>query len=339
MNRQQIVQFVETHFTVVRSRSFGDELTFICPVPGCPDSTGNRSVNLKTGQTSCFRCSQGGRFDRFLRRLGYEVEKGTDIGATASDDILQLLNKKPEQALITPVLTNLSLPSGCVRLTDNLNSRYARVIENMAKSKNLSIDDMLEADVHFTWTNLTWCDYAIFPVYEWQKLVFYQGRALTDDPSVVQKRFPGKSDNNPFGARYWVYNIDALRNTGVRVAIVVESILNVLSLRKKIREVGAHDVVPIAVWKHSTSPTQLIKIAACSHLKELCWLYDADATSSSWKDALRYASGIRVSVAKMPKGLNNPTQDANDDVDLAWHVFENRLPVSASEVLKAQISS
>jgi hypothetical protein len=321
---------IELNFEVVPSRSFGDEMVFICPQPGCGDRSGNRSVNVKTGRTNCWRCNVAGDFFRWAKKLGYEIRPGEDQSSSTVEDLTGLMNV-PEKRILAPVRTDIRLPQGCHRVADDLKSAYARAIQRMAEAKRLTMEDMVAADVMFTRLDPLWEPYAIFPIYEWGRLVLFQGRLVKNDPEKLGKRFPS-SKLVKFGSKYWVYNLDALR-TGGHTAIVVESILNVISLNKKIKEEGIEGVVPVCIFKHFISRPQAIKILGCRHLQEICFMYDADATSSSWKQAVELSNYKRSTVAVIQPKPGQPTLDANDDVDHAWEAFMNRAKASASQSL------
>ena len=97
-----------------------------------------------------------------------------------------------------------------------------------------------------------WEPFAIFPGLEYDRIVYYQGRTYYDDPGMSTKRFPNRTEA-PLSSKYWIYNIDALNGPGVRMAVVVESILNVLSLQKQFNLEGVTDMVPVCVFKHLVS--------------------------------------------------------------------------------------
>jgi hypothetical protein len=329
---------VEAVFDVVPSRCTGEEVVFICPQPGCGDSSGNRAVNLKSGKTNCFRCGVGGDFFRWAKRLGITVEAGHITAASAASDLLDMLSTKSTSTVLHPVAVDVRLPRGSVRLAEELDSAYAKLIRRMAIVKRLDLEDMVRADVHFTRRDPRWDRYAIFPVYEWERLVFYQGRSFSKDPNVMGKLNPSR-EQVPFSARYWVYNIDAARRPITRVVIVVESILNCLSLQRKILEAGVMDVAPVAVFKHVISTAQLDKILALRHVNEVCLMYDADATKDARKQALNISARVRRTVAVMPWTPERPTLDPNDDVDLAWQAFLDREEATQSMSLLATTQS
>ena len=334
MTATQIKQFVEVNFTVVKERYGGDELAFICPQPGCQDHTGNRSVNLKSQKTSCFRCNIGGSFSAWVARLGYDIGEG-DKTVSTTMELLEMLDKKTESTIVKPVNVKVKLPKGSIRL--NHGSAYVKAIERMAIKKHLSLDDMLNADVHVNYTNPQWDSYAIFPVYEWGKLVFYQGRLIAANEGMLPKRNPSRMAV-PFGAKFWAYNIDEARRPEVEIVIVLESILNVLSLRKKIHELGIPNVAPVCVFKHYLSRPQAVKILECSNIKEVCFLYDADATADAWRQSVNMVNNVNCTVAQMLWTAERPTLDANDDVDLAWDAILKRLPASMSESILVSCS-
>lgn len=330
-------------FEVARSRSTGDELHFICPVPGCGDQTGNRSVNLKSGKTNCWRCNIGGDFVKWARWLGYAVED-EGVAMLSLDDLFKLLDP-PKPVSIIPVINEISLPSGFKPCFDYPDSVYTRNIGEMATRKNLEPEDIISAGVGFSSEDSTWQWYAIFPVLEYGRLVYFQGRTYWDDMTNEDdkkksstKKFPSRQEA-PLSSKYWIYNIDEISNPGVDTVIIVESILNVLSLKKKLAAIGVTNMVPICVFKHSVSKTQFLKLLRFKNVKEAILLFDFDAIDLSWKDAKRIDDLIRVSIAEMPYAAGAPKIDANDDVDSAWTAIEKRKPYSMLGSLQRGLSS
>lgn len=314
---------VQSLFEVVPGRSSTDELVFVCPVPGCGDTSGNRSVNLKTGQTNCWRCGKGGPFVKWARKLGYEInDEGVAFSLTEAEELLNRFENSRHEVLI-PMSSGIRLPKGFTAVKDDPRSVYYKFIEKMAIKKNLEQADMIKAGVGFTRDDPYWEPFAIFPVLEWGRVVYYQGRMYSPKPGESSKKFPSKKIV-PLGSRYWVYNIDRVRDTQARVVIVAESILNVLSLEKKIKELGLKKVVPVAVFKHKLSAPQIGKLLACSSVQEFCLMFDSDATAESWKSAETLINKRKVTVAAIPVVDGRKTNDPNDDVDLAMECFERR---------------
>jgi hypothetical protein len=325
---------VEELFQVVPERATGDELVFICPEPGCGDESGNRSVNLTKGVTNCWRCNKGGNFTHWATGLGYDLNLSE--ARTTPVNIVESVN----QALTgrrhsqSNGFSITKLPEGFTRLQDDVSSRpgertaWYRLIDQMAEQKHLAVEDFMEAGVGYTRTGL-WEPYAIFPVNDYGRLVYFQGRACDVGYStrIPAKRFPSGTEVSQ-GAGHWVYNIDQLRESHVRVAIVVESILNVLSLRKKLRSLGILDAVPVCVFKRRISRIQAQKIAKCHHVKEVCIFFDHDATEYAREQAKELSTGLFrkfiVSIAEMPEVGGNPTSDPNDDVNVAWQSLQQR---------------
>lgn len=314
-------QEIENTFDIIRSRSSARELTFLCPEPGCGDESGNRSVNLKNGMTNCWRCGVGGSFVAWAGRLGYHFNNSVDFSSTV--DLKKILNAKPEQRSILPVIKAVKMPQGFTRMKDEPDSVYTRFIGRMAVRKNLQLEDLLEMDCGFTRKDPLWEPFAIFPVYEYGTPVYYQGRTYTDVEGQTTKKFPSNSVLE-YGAKYWIYNIDELRDSKAEIALVVESVLNVLSLKRYIRENNIANVVPVAVFKHRVSVEQFYKLSKIRTLKEICLLFDHDAITESWADARRFVNKYQITVAEMPSGPNNKKLDPNDDVVLGWQAFEQR---------------
>ena len=314
-------QEIENTFDIIRSRSSARELTFLCPEPGCGDESGNRSVHLKNGMTNCWRCGQGGNFVAWASKLGYNFSNATDF--TAPVDLKKLFEVKPEQRSILPVIKAIKLPDGFTRMKDEPESVYTRFIGRMAVRKHLEPEDLVEANCGFTRKDPLWEPFAIFPVYEYGTPVYYQGRTYTDVEGQTTKKFPS---NNvlEYGAKFWIYNIDELRESKAEIALVVESVLNVLSLKKYIRENNITGVVPVAVFKHRVSVEQFYKLSKIKSLKEICLLFDHDAITESWADARRFVNKYQITVAEMPSGPDNKKLDPNDDVVMGWQAFEAR---------------
>ena len=325
MNGQSLKLQVESMFEVVKSRSTVDELAFICPVPGCGDQSGNRSVNLKTGKTNCWRCNIGGDFVKGARWLGYALEdEGTPM--LSLDELFKLLDP-PKPVSVIPVINEISLPSNFHPCYDFQDSTYTRQIGEMAVRKNLAPEDLVNAGVGYSTSDSAWQWYAIFPVLEYGRLVYFQGRTYWDEPGASTKKFPSRQEA-PLSSKYWIYNIDEISKPGVDTVIVVESILNVLSLKNKLAKLGITSMVPICVFKHAVSKTQFLKLLRFKNVKEAILLFDFDAIDLSWKDAKRIDDLIRVSIAEMPYAEGAPKIDANDDVDAAWVAIEKRKPYS-----------
>jgi hypothetical protein len=308
-------------FEVVRSRSTVDELAFICPVPGCGDQSGNRSVNLKTGKTNCWRCNVGGDFIKWAHWLGYAVDDDS-TPMLSLEEFYKLLDP-PKPVSIIPVISEIALPKGFHSCYDNPNSVYTRQIGEMAIRKNLTPEDLINAGAGYVSGDSSWQWYAVFPVLEYGRLVYYQGRTYWDEPGAVTKKFPSRQEA-PLSSKYWIYDIDEIEKPGVDTIIVVESILNVLSLKTKLAKLGITNMVPICVFKHSVSKTQFLKLLRFKNIKEAILLFDFDAIDLSWKDAKRIDDLLRVSIAEMPFSSTNKKLDPNDDVDAAWEAIVNR---------------
>ena len=328
LSAQRVRSLVDSVFTIVPQRCTPNEIVFICPVPGCKDESGNRSVNVQTLKTNCWKCGNAGNFIPWAARMGYDFDMSNmDLYETRQiDDLFGDLDSiYATKRSVIAYVNDVKLPNGFIPLSDDPNCGYARLIEKMAIRKNLDLETFIQAGAGFTRDEPYWEPFCIFPVYEWGKVVYYQGRTYTDpkpDPVTGKKpstkQFPSRRDIK-LGSRYWVYNIDKLRKRG-RIAIVVESIFNVLSLE---RALGPDtDIIPVAIFKHKISPEQQAKILTANGVEELCLMFDPDAISSSWESCSKLANLLKVTVAdKMPEGV-----DPNDDVQEALRCFDRRKP-------------
>lgn len=316
-----IRSIVESNFEVVRDRSSGNELVFICPEPECGDRTGNRSVNLKTGLTNCWKCNKGGPLVHWAKNLGLDVDvESPNVGIDELGEMSNFLSNNPK--LVPLRRQKARLPRGFVPITPDLKGGYARLIESMAIRKNLELKDFLEAGVGFTRDNPRWEPYAIFPVIEADTTVYWQGRTYIDKPGESTKLFPSKMEC-PLGSKHWVYDIDRIPSIKPCILIIVESILNVLSLKKALKKHGVDHIIPVAVFKHSVSDIQISKLIRYESIKEICIMFDADATRSSWKLSSQIGNIKKMSVAEIPAVLGKK-QDANDDAEVALESFVDR---------------
>lgn len=313
---------IEAVFHVVRDKSSPDELVFLCPE--CNDRSGHRSVNLRTGVTFCWRCNKGannkGRFVAWARALGFEFSKD-DYNSVP---IERLFDEEPSKSDL-PVIKEVNLPRGFTAMAREPDDVYTRLITKMAKRKHLGHDDFADAGVGFTRTTPKWEPFAIFPVYEYKVPVYYQGRTYVDVPGETTKRFPSRIEV-PLGASYWIYNIDAVRKQLPKRVVIVESILNVLSLKRKFAEEGMTDIVAVSVFKHYISKIQATKLLQCEGVKQFYLLFDHDAIDQTWKMMEQLGNRIPVRVAEMPYEEGNKKLDANDDVEAALVAIDEAVP-------------
>lgn len=313
---------IENTFNIVRERSTRLELCFVCPEPGCGDQSGNRSVNLQNGKTSCWRCGKGGNFLSWARSLGYRFANSDDVAIVGSLDTWDD-DEKSRDKLYLPSVQAISLPKGFIPISDDPDAIRSRYIVDMARRKHLDYQDFVDAGVGFTREDPKWEPYAIFPVIEYGTTVYFQGRTYIDVPGESTKLFPSRSEVK-YGSRYWIYGIDEVRSQKAEIVVAVESILNVLSLRRKFRELGWETIVPVCVFKHSVSTEQAIKLKRCKHVRELCLLFDHDATALAWSSSGKLPGGLGLTIAEMPEGVGNSKLDPNDDVEAAVTAIENR---------------
>lgn len=329
---------IEHTFEIAKSRCTANELVFVCPE--CGDKTGNRSLNLTTGVTFCFRCGKGkhnkGNFLAWARALGYTFASSSDY---SSVPVADLFVEKRQLSTATPLI-EVELPKGFTYIESAPRSVYTELIEKMAIRKNLIKQDMIDARVGFTMDDGLWEPFAIFPVREYNKNVYYQGRTYIDVPDETTKKFPSRK-KCPNGASSWVYGIDELRQVCIKhkpVVIIVESILNVLSLRWKLKELGAHnDFVPVCVFKHHISKIQMHKLSKCN-ISEMCFLFDFDAIDKTW-DFLKYAPNyVQISIAELEARADNKKFDANDDIEAGIRAIEQRKEYSMATAIEHELS-
>lgn len=349
-NPTMLRQLLEANFNAVAAKHRGDEFCIICP--DCDDKSGHRSVNLKTGATNCFLCHKGGHISRWLKQHGVDVDE-VESAVTATGDWMEMFerldNVCPRRTTLRGWTADAKLPRGFTPLArirpqpgkpENI---YFTLIADMAARKHLDVEDLIAAGAGFTMDDPKWEPYCIFPVKAYGDLRYYQGRTYTDKPDLPTKRFPSK-EYFPEGMTAHLYGFDEMRQDSCQRIIVVESILNVLSLRKKLAALGWHDVQPVCCWHSNVSATHWWLIGRNKQLKEVCIMFDHDAAAKAWKAADKFLSEhtprFKVSIAEMPATCGRTT-DPNDDVEAAIRACESRRQFSqlgyATALLEASL--
>jgi hypothetical protein len=326
INPRRLRRILEQHFEVVKERSNSEEVTICCEQPHCHDSSGNCAINLKQGLVHCWKCNYSAHATTFLKQHDIDLDSEDFEESFDVEEKVEL-----EEEVKAPVGHEIQLPEGFTPLADWKTGTYARLISLMANRKHLYLDDFVEAGVGFTRVG-PWEPFAIFPVYEMGKLVYYQGRTYgMAYEGKRTKKFPSKKDV-PLGSKHWVYGYDEILKQDTEIVIAVESILNVLSLRWELKNRGISGVKPVAVFKHAVSTPQAAKLLL-SPAKEICFQFDGDATDSAWHEALKLSGSRKTSVAEMPVGV-----DSNDDAVLGVQRFLERRqysPINSLEHLAA----
>jgi hypothetical protein len=315
LNPHYLRRLLEQNFDLVKERSNDEEIVIVCPEPGCPDKTGNCSINVQKGIVHCWRCNISTHIVPFLTKheIDFENESLEDF---TSDNPIENLEQSLD-ADKTPQIIDIELPKGFTLLSQEPDSIYVRLIAQMAQRKHLYLQDFIDIGAGFTRFG-EWEPFCIFPVYELNKLVYYQGRTYAPRfESSKTKRFPDKKDI-PLGASNWLYGYDRIIQPRVKIVVIVESILNVLSLRWKFKCESITHVEPVAIFKHAISKIQMAKLLASS-ADEFCLMYDGDATVNAWEEAKKLSGNRLATVATMPIGT-----DANDDSNLAFERFNQR---------------
>lgn len=326
---------LESYFTVVAERSTPGNIAIICPEANCGDRTGNRVFSAKEGVTNCWRCGNptSGNIARWLKLRDITIdssdfERVESVQSTAAK-LSATLNTKP---IAKSTIDVVRLPLGFTPLTKLTDKKLLAEVALMAERKRLSLADFKAVGVGCTHDqSYDWHKYCIFPVYELNRLVYYQGRTYSMEfEGGATKRFPSKQQV-PHGSAYWIYNWDNAAKPNVEVVIIVESMLNVISLRKALQTMGVDWAEPVAIFKHKLSPIQVSKLLLLG-AGEFCLMFDGDALRDAWSEATKLLASKKVTIAEMPIGI-----DANDDVGLALQRFEARKTWSPLAALKASV--
>lgn len=346
MRKEQLISVLETvGLHVVYDRCTSAEVVIICPQ--CNDSSGNRSVSTSTLLTNCWRCHVGGPLAGWSRKAGYpidleNIEAPSSIKVDEMAEVIESLDQVGVPVKPSGYVPSVILPRGFTRVIDDPNCAYSRLIGKMAIRKGLNFDILSKAGVGYTKLDRKWEPFAIFPVFEWERPVYYQGRTYIDLPGASTKLFPTNKEC-PISSKFWLYNIDKVPQIQLigGIIILVESILNVLSLEVELAHRQIVNVVPVAVFKHKLSSPQREKLIATmararlrgNPVKEVCVMYDGrtkdeivsgktgDAAITAREDASALSSVVSTSVVDLPDKL-----DPNDNPSLAVNYFLNRKP-------------
>lgn len=333
MNGELLKKLLQENFIEFPDRHRGDEFCIKCP--DCEeDHSGHRSVNLRTGLTNCFLCNRGGHIKRWLKDQGVDPEDAFPVFRGQEDWTVAVENLVYRR----PRWTNQrwaadpKLPCGFTALANDKpppgkkHTIYFTLIAAMAERKHLDVADFIGAGAGYTRDDPQWEPYCIFPVMEWNGPRYYQGRTYIDEPDRPTKRFPSKA-LFPEGSAGHLYGFDEVRSPSTRRVVLVESILNVLALRKKFRQQDTLDIVSACCWQSSVSHYQWLTLLKARHLEEVCIFFDHDATAKAWdaaeKALKRYGPRFRITIAEMPPTCG-PTTDPNDDVEAALEAFAAR---------------
>jgi len=202
----------------------------------------------------------------------------------------------------------------------------------MAARKNLTLEDFERVGAGYTEEG-KWEPYCIFPVYypfractTEPMVTYYQGRAYLEE-TVPGKRFPGRHDVE-FGMGHQYFWHPDYNPREAKVIIVVESVLNVLSLVRIFEEKSVDDpIAPVCVFKSGITTEQCIRLRdECEQAEEFCFLFDHDATRKADEAAtrLRHLNTTRTyTVAQMPDTCG-PKTDPNDDAEAALQAILKR---------------
>jgi hypothetical protein len=205
------------------------------------------------------------------------------------------------------------------------------MIGEMAVRKNLEPEDLVEAGVGFTREHPVWEKFAIFPVnrvrpHRLLPRAHLRGRAGRHDQAV-----PHGAGGQVWGALLALQSRRAAPDqgpTGDRGGVDSQRDLS-------------PQIFP-ADWLHRGGargrfqapgqPEQFYKLSKLKTVRDVCLLFDHDAIGHAWKDARQFVGRFKISVAEMPAGAeNNARLDPNDDVELAWEVFQKRSPTTLQQ--------
>lgn len=332
MNVERLKQLLRESFIEVPDRHRGDEFCIVCP--DCKDRSGHRAINLRTGLTNCFLCNRGGHINRWLQAHGVESEDDSLAYEGRQDWTLAVekLVYGPRRRANHRRASDPKLPKGFTPLAKDSpplgkrHSIYFTLIAALADRKHLDVADFIEAGAGYTRDDPQWEPYTIFPVFEYGQPRYYQGRTYVDEADRPTKRFPNKV-LFPEGSAGHLYGFDELRLKTTHCAILVESILNALSLKRKLRQEGTQGIVPVCCWQSSVSHDHWLTLLRQHQLHEVCIFFDHDAIGKAWDAAAkamkRYGPRFRLTVAEMPPTCGDTT-DPNDDVESALQAFKAR---------------
>jgi hypothetical protein len=307
---------------------------------GRPDLSGHLSLNIEKNVGYCVRCSYPiGNLFKWLSKRNFDVPD-VDFYRTKVHDLAAMDREVPAPRLSQQTMR---LPSGCKPISKE--DRASWFFAETLLDKKLTWDQILSSNVHYA-TDGRLAGYCVFPFYEDEELVYWQGRAaweslLEDDK--LRKVNPHK-DEAPLGKNSWLYGVDDAVVGGYMT--ITEGTLDRITAHHFVRARWGEEAYAVAIQgttlgypavdQHRLN-SQFGKLVVLDP-KKICILLDADASvkAESMRSELQ-SCGFDAFVGSLP------TKDPNDAADMPDLLERATDPARAggtwSDILDEQLGS
>lgn len=291
---------------------FGDwqgefpELRVCCPVPECGDSRHRLGINVVKRVGHCFNCGLVLNHDKLLEIVGADnIYEPTDC-ESLEEEIAGLeqpekLNPEFEEEIEAPGVEIASLrESG---YWETLHPEFIRAMEYL-ESRNLNPLEVSEAyrfQLPLPGSYLK--NRLILPVYQGQKLVYWQARSLTDGkPKYIN---PPRS-NRPAGKSQFVFNLDIAAN--YEEVLICEGIFSAISCGP----------AAVAIFGKDLSDAQAYNIIK-KRIRKVMIVLDPGENDSALKIARKLQGRAEIRIAHLRTGDPNELdrQELQDRLNFA----------------------
>lgn len=243
---EQISDWVKSNFDC-RSRKNGDELLIANPF--YHNDKMKMNVSCSKGLVHDWRGEDWAngnsptflRFVQMYRKCSFSEAvkevcgEGTSLKSIVSQ-IKREKNLKIAEAEEKRLQEKLILPEGSIRITDAPDSMLKKMVVNYLKSRGMDEDTTKQYDIHFQGDNAVW------PYYEYEELVYYQSRNITN--KIFD--FPSKNVVS-VGKEDFLYGFDMVEPSDY--LITTESIIDAITLGEQCVATGGVRLSDMQVHK------------------------------------------------------------------------------------------
>lgn len=232
-----LLEELDSRFGLVWLSHDGDQINVKCPF--CQrrgmseDMSGHLGINVRINMAHCVRCGWGNRnaFE-WLGSKNVSFKVSVEDLTTGVDRLQSAVKGLAENAKMSYRAFSVDLPSGVKPMLRGQRD----VFYESLKKKGLNDRLIVSNQVHYCEYG-KYDGYVVFPFYEEDDVVYYQGRAaypeLLADPKRKKKN-PKSSDG--FGKNCWLYGLKLVKEATV---YLVEGTLDQISLQDYLdRKVG-----------------------------------------------------------------------------------------------------
>lgn len=285
---QQITSFLHSKNPGMRGKF--PEFKVCCPF--CDDERYRFGFNIIRKIGHCFNCGESVGGQKLVQALGIDESQIREPTSFQSLDKILSNSSQIDEIVEVP---ELAQPGPLLTQIRDDDPRYAQV-RNIAFDHliargyidYLEISERNKLMIGATGTRIE--GRLILPVFEKNKLVYWQARALY--PHQRPKYLNPDKIEQPAGKSNFIFNLDAARHC--REVVVCEGIFSALSVGEN----------AVAVFGKELSTRQAHKLSTAG-IKKIILLFDAGEMSAALKAARRLVGRVSVKIASLPYGDPN----------------------------------